>query len=77
MRLLFQFELPVSLNSINEKIINLNKKTYLFDLNQFAKEMLIEFEKIIEQSLSFNQNNQSIEYLQNFNYDIINTKIIE
>jgi hypothetical protein len=39
--------------------------------------MLIKFEKIIEQSLNFNQNNQSIEYLQNFDYDIINTKIIE
>ena len=48
LRLLFQFELLVSLNSINEKIINLNEKTYLFGLNQFAEEMLIEFEKIIE-----------------------------
>jgi len=77
LRLLFQFELPISLNSINENIINLNEETYLFGLNQFAEEMLIGLETIFEQLLCFNQNNQSIEYLQDFDCDIINTKIIE
>ena len=60
---MFQFELPISLESVKDSIIQLEEQTYLFGSNQFANEILIGFQLLISQLLNCKQKeNNSIEY---------------
>ncbi|PKK57315.1 hypothetical protein RhiirC2_826194 [Rhizophagus irregularis] len=77
-RIVFQFELPNSIESISDSTIQLNEQTYLFGPNQFANETLIGFSLLINQLLNCKQTeNNSIEYSCEFDSDIVNSKIIE
>ena len=75
---MFQFELPISIESIEDNIIQLEEQTYLFGPNQFANEVLIGFQLLISQLLNCKQKeDNSIDYSCEFDCDIVNTKIIE
>ncbi|GBB89768.1 hypothetical protein RclHR1_16570003 [Rhizophagus clarus] len=78
LRVMFQFELPISIELINDEIISLEKQTYLFGPNQFANKTLIGFQLLISQLLNCRKKeNNLIEYSCGFDSDTVNTKIIE
>src|SRR6185437_11550732 len=78
LRLVFQLELPCTIESIKNDIIQLEEKTYLFGSNQHAEEILIGFQILIAQFLNCKQKEDySVEYSCEFDINSINTKIIE
>ena len=46
-RIVFQFELLNSIESISDSTVQLNEQTYLFELNQFANKTLVRFSLLI------------------------------
>jgi len=78
LRIVFQFELPISNELIKDDIIQLDERTYLFGPNQFADETLLGFQLLIIRLLNCKQNeNNSVEYSCKFDCDTVNSKIIE
>ena len=55
LRMVFQFEIPKTIESIEVNIIQLNELTYLFGLNQLAEKTLIGFQLLINQLLNCKQ----------------------
>src|SRR4051794_9833437 len=77
-RIVFQFELPNSIELVDDNMVQLNERTYLFGPNEFANETLVGFSLLINQLLKCKRTeNNSIEYSCEFNSDIVNSKIIE
>ncbi|RHZ63288.1 hypothetical protein Glove_330g51 [Diversispora epigaea] len=68
LRLLFQFKLPIEINSIFNDKIQLDKNTKLFGENSITKEVITIFNSIFIQLLNFYINNNfSIQYLSSYN----------
>ncbi|RHZ84898.1 hypothetical protein Glove_74g142 [Diversispora epigaea] len=72
LRLVFQFTLPIDISSIEDETIELNEHNFTIGLNEDANKVVLSFEDIILQLLSFNNNNN---FNRNFNIEIINKKI--
>ncbi|GES90173.1 hypothetical protein GLOIN_2v1482460 [Rhizophagus clarus] len=78
LRLLFQFNLPIKLSSISNESISLLENTFIFGQNQIANEIIQDFGRIIKSFFLWELNNENtLNWNQNFNIEIINKKIIE
>ncbi|GES84165.1 hypothetical protein GLOIN_2v1785590 [Rhizophagus clarus] len=78
LHLLFQFVLPIELSTISNNSIELLENTYIFGQNQEANEIIQNFRKIIDDFFLWELNNDNIlNWNQNFDMKIINKKIIE
>lgn len=76
LRLLFQFKLPIEVNSISNDEIQLDKNTKLFGENSTTEEVITIFNLIFIQLLNFHINNDfSIQYSSSYNVEIFNEKI--
>ncbi|RHZ50930.1 hypothetical protein Glove_487g10 [Diversispora epigaea] len=76
LRLLFQFKLPIEINSISNDEIQLDENTKLFGENSITKEVITIFNYIFIQLLNFHINNDfSIQYSSSYNVEIFNEKI--
>ncbi|RHZ88408.1 hypothetical protein Glove_23g145 [Diversispora epigaea] len=76
LRLLFQFKLPIEINSISNDEIQLDENTKLFGENSITKEVITIFNSIFIQLLNFHINNDfSIQYSSSYNVEIFNEKI--
>ncbi|RHZ43769.1 hypothetical protein Glove_856g18 [Diversispora epigaea] len=74
--LLFQFKLPIEINSISNDEIQLDENTKLFEENSITKEVITIFNSIFIQLLNFHINNDfSIQYSSSYNVEIFNEKI--
>jgi len=77
LRLLFQCQLPIELNSISNDEIQLNEDTKLFGKNSITKEVLLIFDSIFIQLLNCQiKNNLPIQYSSEYDAKIINDRII-
>ena len=77
LRLLFQCQLPIELNSISNDKIQLNEDTKLFGENSITKEVSLIFDSIFIQLLNCQiKNNLSIQYSSEYDAEIINDRII-
>ena len=78
LRLLFQFTLPIELLSIPNNSVELSENTFIFGENQEANEITQNLEKIIESFFLWKFDDENIlNWNQNFDIEIINKKIVE
>src|SRR5205823_546598 len=77
LRLLFQYQLPIDLNSIPNNEIQLDENTKLFGENLKAKEVLSTLDSIFKELLNCQvKDDFSIQFSTEYDAEIINDKII-
>jgi hypothetical protein len=76
LRLLFQYELPIEVDSISNDEIQLDTNTKLYGENLVGTEIITIFNSIFIQLLNSNDNNFSTNYSSSYNVEIFNEKIL-
>ena len=76
LRMAFQAQLPIEIETGPEKIIELTAETLLFGMNQGIDETLIMFQQIIYDLLNFKKVNEKLVYTTNFNAETIRRIIL-
>src|SRR3954447_5824976 len=72
LHLLFQYQLPINLNSISNDEIQLDENTKLFGENLEAKEVLLTFNSIFKELLNCQiKNNLLIQFFSEYDAEII------
>ena len=78
LRLVFQFQLPIDISYISNKIFHLNETTQLIDYNQISNEVIENLTLILKESLDIiHLKSLEIEFSCITTVEIINQKIID